>query len=103
MLVQQSTIGLLGRLCGYTRVLKEHSGGCAGTAEYHRNTRGLLEQSNIGALGRLVQQSTIRALRRLCWYSRVLNEHSEYCTGRAEYYSNTLGAVLVQQRILGAL
>ena len=36
VLVQQSTIGLLGRLCGYTRVLK---GGCAGTAEYYRNTR----------------------------------------------------------------
>ena len=32
-----STIGALGRLCWYVR--KEHSGGCAGTAEYYRNTR----------------------------------------------------------------
>ena len=58
MLVQQSTIGALGvggRLCVYTRVLLEHSGVCAGTVEYLRNTRKalLVEQSNIGALGRL--------------------------------------------------
>ena len=39
VLVQTSTIGLLGRLCGYTRVIKEHSGGCAGRGEYYRNTR----------------------------------------------------------------
>ena len=39
VLVQQGTIGFLGRLCGYTRVLKQHSECCAGTAEYYRNTR----------------------------------------------------------------
>ena len=34
-----STIGALGRLCWYRIVPKEHSGGCAGTAEYYRITR----------------------------------------------------------------
>ena len=48
MLVQQNTI--------------EHSGGCVGTAEYNRSTGEAV----------LVQQSTIGALGRLCWYRRVL-------------------------------
>ena len=38
MLVQQSTIGVLGRLRWYRRVLMQHSGGSAGTAEYYRST-----------------------------------------------------------------
>ena len=72
MLLQQSNIGALGMLCRYRRVLLEHSegcgdteeywGGCAGTAEYYRNT--------VDAV--LVQPSTTEALGRLCWYSKVL-------------------------------
>ena len=34
VLVQQSTVGALGRLCVYTRVLLEHFRGCAITAEF---------------------------------------------------------------------
>ena len=83
VLVQQSTIGLLGRLCGYTRVLKE------------QNTIGTLERP-------FRAECTIKELRRLCWYSRVLQEQLECCTGGAEYYKSTLDAVLVQQRIIGA-
>ena len=60
----------------------------------------------------LVQKSTIGALERLCWYSRVLSEHFTYrellehsrgCVGTAEYYKNTREAVLVQQSTIGAL
>ena len=67
-MVQQSTIGALGRLCWYPRLLQEHSEGCAGTnvlhehwggwagiEKYYRSTREavLVQQSIIGALGRL--------------------------------------------------
>ena len=61
-MVQQSTIGALGRLCCDSRLLQEHSGGCASTDEY---------QWRIGEAV-LVQKMTIGALGRLCWYSRVL-------------------------------
>ena len=37
-IVQQSTTGLFGRLCWYSRVLKENCEGCAGTIEYYKNT-----------------------------------------------------------------
>ena len=67
LLVQQCTIGVLW-LCWYSRVLKEQSVGCDGTAVY---------LSIIGALGRL------------CWYRRVRKEHSGGCAGTAEYYRNT--------------
>ena len=60
MLVQKSIIGALGRLRWYSRVIKEHSGGCAGTAEYYRRT----------GMAVLVQQSTTEA-GKLCWYSRI--------------------------------
>ena len=43
----------------------------------------------------LVQQNTIEALGRLCWYSRVLHKHSGGCVGTAEYYKITDEAVLV--------
>ena len=59
--VQKSTIGALGRLCWYSRVLYEHSGDCVGTAKYYRSTGEAW----------LVQKST-KALGRLCRYSRVL-------------------------------
>ena len=98
VLVQKSTIGALRRLCRYSRVLKEHScwksrilkehwGGCVGTAEYYRSPweAVLIQQNNIGALGRLCKYSrvllehpvgcfgsTTGALARLCWYSRIL-------------------------------
>ena len=43
------TVGALGRLGWYRRVLK-HSGGCAGTAEYYRNTQetAVVQQSTPG-------------------------------------------------------
>ena len=110
MLVQQSTIGVLGRLCWYRKVLTEHSGGCAGTAEYYRSTReavlvlhrnivALLE--HLGECSGLVQQSTIEALGRLCWYNRVQLEHLEGCFGLVEYYRRTRAALLVQTSITG--
>ena len=40
----------------------------------------------------LVQKSTIRALRKLCCYKRVLQGHWRGCVGTAEYYS-TIGAL----------
>ena len=58
VLVRTSTIGALGRLCWYRRVLYEHSGGCVDTVEHS------------GAV--LVQQRPIGALGSLCLYSRVL-------------------------------
>ena len=93
VVVQKSTVGELGTLCWYNRALQEHWGGCAGTAEYYRSTLetvlvqqniiGTLEMPGVGCAGTaeyyrstgdtlLVQKSTIGALRRLCWYSRVL-------------------------------
>ena len=60
--MQKSIIGALGRLCWYSRVLQEHSGGCVGKEEYYRSPREavFVQKSNIGALGRL------------CWYRRLL-------------------------------
>ena len=58
----------------------------------------------------LVQQSNIEALGMLCRYRRVLLEHSEGCGdieeywgGCAEYYRNTVDAVLAQPSTTGAL
>ena len=62
VLVQRSTIEAIGRLCWYSRVLKEHLGCCAGTEEYCTSTGETV----------LVQQSSKGALWRLCWYRRVL-------------------------------
>ena len=39
----------------------------------------LLQQSTTEALGK--QQNTIGAFGKLCWYSRVLLEHSVCCVG----------------------
>ena len=57
----------------------EHSGDCAGTAEYYRNTRdalggcaGIAEFYKSTGDTVLVQNSTVGGLVRLCWYSRVL-------------------------------
>ena len=61
-MVQQSTTGALGRICWYSRLLQEHTGGSAGTDGYYRSTGEVV----------LVQKSTVGALGRLCWYSRVL-------------------------------
>ena len=74
VLVQHSTIGVLGKLCWYRKVLMEHSG---------------LEAV-------LVQRSTIGALERLCRYRRVLKEHLGYIIGTVAHYKNTREAVLVQ-------
>ena len=57
LLVQQNTVGALGWLCCYSRILHEPLGSCGGTAEQYRSSR-----ENV-----LVQQSTIRAPGRLCW------------------------------------
>ena len=75
VLVQQNTVESLGRLCWYSRILQEHSGGSAGTDEYYRCTweAALVQQSNIGALGRL------------CWYNRVLQKPLGSCANIAEY------------------
>ena len=52
----------------------------------------------------LVQQINIGALGRLCWYSRVLLEHPVVCVGRAQYYRSTRReAVLAQQSTIEAL
>ena len=103
MQVQQSTIGAFGgcacipvcywSLCWYSRILKEHSKGLVGRAEYHRSAREVV----------LVQHSTIRALRRLCWYSRVLKEHSRGCVGTEDYSGSAGEALLVQKSTTGAL
>ena len=57
--MQQNTIGALGWLCYYSRVLHEPLGSCAGTAEQYRSTREavLVQQSTIGAPGRLIRNS----------------------------------------------
>ena len=72
---------------------KGHWGGCVGKAEYYRSPSEavLVQQNNIGALGRL------------CWYSRVLVEHTVCCVGRAQCYRSTREAVLVRQSTIGAL
>ena len=49
----------------------EHSGCCAGTAAYYRITEEAV----------LVRQSTIGALERMSWYSRVLQDHLTGCFG----------------------
>ena len=51
----------------------------------------------------VVQQNNIGALGRLCWYSRVLLEHPVGCVGRAQYYRSTREAVLEQQSTLATL
>ena len=96
MLVEQSIIGADWRLCWYMGVLKEHLGSFVGTQDYYRSTTEAL----------LVQ--------------KVLYEHLGGCAGSEEYYIGTLeavlikydtvkhsrrggGAVLVQQRPIGAL
>ena len=49
----------------------------------------LVQQGTIGALGVggavRVYQSAIGALWSLCWYSRILKEHSKGLVGGAEY------------------
>ena len=60
--MQQNTIGALGRLGGYKRVLMEHSEIWAGATEYYWCTR---------KVGR-VQESTNGALGSLGWYSRII-------------------------------
>ena len=57
LLVQQNTVGALGWLRCYSRVLHELLGICGGTAEQYRSTREAV----------LIQQSTIREPGRLCW------------------------------------
>ena len=78
VLVKQSTKGALGRLCRFSRVLQEYSGGCAGIEEYYSSTRGAV-------LLQRLQRSTIGTSGRLCWFSRVLNEHSG-CSTDIEVY-----------------
>ena len=51
----------------------------------------------------LVQKSTIGALVRLCWYSKVLQERWGGCVGTVEYYRSAGEAVLVQYSTIGAL
>ena len=86
MRVQQSTIGALGRLCWYSRVLQEHTRGSLGTEEYYRSYREVVlvlkehlrgcavktEYHRSTGEAVLVQKSTIGALERLCWVKRVL-------------------------------
>ena len=55
--VYQSAIGTLWNLSWYCRILKEHSQGILSRTEYYRSAREAV----------LVQHSTMRALRRLCW------------------------------------
>ena len=62
MLVQQSTIGVLGRLFWHSIILQEHWRGCAGTTEYYRSSGEAV----------LAQYNTTGALERLCRYNRVL-------------------------------
>ena len=50
-----------------------------------------------------MQNSIIGVLRRLCWYRKVLYEHSGGCAGAEDYYMSTREAVLVQKSILGEL
>ena len=66
MLVQKSTTGALVRLCWYSRVLQELSGGSAGTAQYYWSS----------------------------WESILI--HSGGDAGTAEHYRISRVAVLVQ-------
>ena len=45
----------------------------------------------------LVQQSTTKALGKLCWYSRIQLEQSGGCVGTAQDYRGTREAILLQQ------
>ena len=51
----------------------------------------------------LVQKSTVGALGRQYWYSRVLQEKSVDCVGTAEFYRSTVEAVLVSKSTIGGL
>ena len=51
----------------------------------------------------MVQQSNIGALGRPCWYSRLLQEHSGGCIGTDECYRSTREVVLVQKSTIGEL
>ena len=77
--MQQNTVGALGWLYYYSRVLHEPLGSCGDTAEQYNSTREAV----------LVQQ--------------VLLEHPVCCVGRARYYSSTHDALLVQPSTIGAL
>ena len=80
VLVQQSTIGAIEKLCWYSRVLYDHTGGCAATAEYYRRTRlrcaGIEEYYRSSLEAVLIPRSTFVAMESLGWYSRVLYGHS---------------------------
>ena len=93
MPVQQSTIGVLGRLLRHSIILQEHWGGCSGTTEYYRSTGEAVK----------AQYNTTGALGRLCWYNKVQYEYWLGCAGRAEYYMSTGETVLVQKSTTGAL
>ena len=103
MLVRTSTIGALGRLRLYRRVLCEHWGGSAGTEVYYMSTREavLIQQSTQEAV--LEQQRPVGALGSLCWYSRVLKQRSRGCGGTPECYRSTLEAGLVEHNPIGTI
>ena len=64
-----------------------------GTVAHYKNTREAV----------LVQKSIIEALWRLCWYNRVLLEHSGGCAGTEECNTRTWENVLVQWYTIRAL
>ena len=96
MLVQQSTIGTLGCCVGtaeYYRSTRDAAGtkgtigkweGCACIAEYYRSTGEAV----------MVHQIATGAIGKLCWYSRILQEHSGSCIGTEDYNRSTREAVL---------
>ena len=51
----------------------------------------------------MVHQIATGSIGKLCWYSRILQEHSGSCIGTEEYYRSTREAMLVQQSNIGAL
>ena len=51
----------------------------------------------------MVQYNTTGALRRLCWYNKVLYEYWLGYAGRVEYYMSTAESVLVQNSTTGTL
>ena len=67
--------------------------GCASIAEYYKSTGAAL----------MVHQIATGAIGKLCWYSRILQEHSGSCIRTEEYYRSNREAVLVQNCIIGAL
>ena len=90
VLVQQKPIGTLGSLRWYSRVLKQRSRGTTESlvvrAEYCRSSQEAVPVQH---------RSIIRALRRLCWYRAVIQEHLGGCVGTAEdwrfcWYSRVL-------------